>query len=215
MEQNELNYEEPTEKSNIEDDWIPISALQAYSYCPASCYYMLISCEFAENAYTVAGELAHQRVHSGEESICDDVPQHRAVRIFSFSHRISGVADLVEEKAGIFYPVEYKVGHQTPWKRGHIQLCAQALCLEEIQNTSIPYGYMFYAANRRRQQVIFDEMLRTQTITIITQVKQLYQQAQKPNSHYSTKCQGCSLYNICLPKETEMIQKYFLKLPNT
>jgi CRISPR-associated exonuclease Cas4 len=121
---------------------------------------------------------------------------------------LTGIADVVEETAGEVYPVEYKKGHRGDWKNDQLQLCAQAMCLEEMLNLATPIarGFVYYVGTGRRQEVSFDATLRSYTIHTITAVHTLFETRQRPDAQAGVRCQGCSLYSVCLPKEVEKLR---------
>lgn len=192
-------------------DPVPISALNHYDYCPRRCYLIHVMGEFRENPYTVEGDLLHEaaprmRTKRGE------FLQLRRVYIYSHRHNLIGFADLVEERAGKLYPVEYKRGRKGDWKNDQLQLCAQALCLEEMTGKVITRGYIYYAASQHRKEVEFTEELRAYTLRIIGEVRMLLQGRLKPEAIYTKRCRGCSLYPICLPKEAERLRAATLEI---
>jgi len=184
------------------DDFVFLSALNQYDYCPRRCYYLFVENTFLDNEHTVEGSLQHTRANSGEVSTRDDVLQLRSVYLFSRTLGICGKADVIEEKAGELYPVERKKGRRGEWRNDALQLCAQALCLEEMNSKPVPKGYLYYAATGRRQEIEFTPELRQQTIDTIVAVRQLIESGVRPPNPYIPRCKGCSLYDICLPKET-------------
>lgn len=184
-----------------------ISALNHYDYCPRRCYLMFILCEFKENPYTVEGEILHDRAHNEGRTKRRDLLQLRRVYVFSKKYNLVGIADLIEEKANEIYPVEYKRGRMGEWKNDRLQLCAQGLCLEEMTNRKIDKGYIFYASSGRRKEVVFDDKLRLFTTDTIEMVKELFLHRKDPGANLSKRCRGCSLYSVCLPKETKLLKK--------
>jgi CRISPR-associated exonuclease Cas4 len=186
-------------------DFIPISALSEYAYCPVNCYLTYMQGERRENPYTVEGKILHSRVQERAKTRRAGAVQFRRVYVYSNCYQISGFADLVEEKSSQIYPVEHKRGKGS-WRSDHLQLCAQALCLEEMFGIEVLSGYIFYAASGRREKVIFDKELRAYTVEVIRKVRSLFEGKFKPEPIYSNKCKGCSLKPICLPKETTKLK---------
>lgn len=179
-----------------------LSALNQYSYCPRRCYYIFVENIFTENEHTVEGMLLHARTDSGEISTRDSVLQLRSVYLYSRQLGICGRADVIEEKGGVLYPIEHKKGRRGEWRNDALQLCAQALCLEEMLGRNVEKGYIYYAATGRRQEVEFTPPLRQQTIDTIASVRRLIETGVRPPNPYTPRCKGCSLHNICLPRET-------------
>lgn len=188
------------------DDFIFLSALNQYDYCPRRCYYLFVENTFIDNEHTVEGSLKHQRANSGEISTLNGTLQLRSVYLYSRKLGICGQADVIEERDGEVYPVEHKKGRRGEWRNDALQLCAQALCLEEMNGKPVPRGYIYYAATGRRQEVEFSPELRQQTVTTIAAVRQLIQSGIRPPNPYTPRCKGCSLSDICLPRETARLR---------
>jgi CRISPR-associated exonuclease Cas4 len=189
-------------------DYIPISSLNHYDYCPKRAWYIFVCGEFVDNAHTVEGTLLHSRSDSSERTVRGDLVQTRTVHLYSQKYGLSGIADIVEEKAGRIYPVEYKKGGKGDWKNDQLQLCAQALCLEEMLKLPrpIPCGFLYYASSGSRKKIPFTSELRNYTIRTIHAVQNLLDTQTRPDMPYGVRCRGCSLYAICLPKEVEKLQ---------
>lgn len=188
---------------------IPISSLNHYAYCPRRAWYVLVTGEQMENAHLLEGKILHKRADSAEQSVPRrKVVQRRTVRLYSRKYGLSGIADLVEETHREIYPVDYKKGEAGDWRNDQLQLCAQALCLEEMLglNKPIRRGFVYYAATGRRKEIRFTQQLRDHTIQTIEAVKTLVCTGRRPEATYSDKCEGCSVYPICLPKEVEQIK---------
>jgi CRISPR-associated exonuclease Cas4 len=192
------------------ENTVPISALNQYDYCPRRCWWIHVAGEFADNRYTVEGGLIHERVHQSIRTKRGELLQLRRVYVYSKRYGLSGFADLVEEKWGEIYPVEYKRGRRGDWKNDQLQLCAQALCLEEMLHCKIERGFIYYAASQRRQEVVFDEKLQEYTVETIAQVHTLLADPleREPEALYTRRCRGCSLYPICLPREVQTLKTY-------
>src|SRR5438132_14232316 len=145
---------------------IPISSLNALEYCPRSFYYQFVQGETLVNEFMLEGQLAHQRVHqAGTHATAEGEIETTSLYLYSEALHLTGFADVVEERAGGVIPVEYKHGHLGNWLNEHIQLCAQALCLEERQpgKPPIAYGYIYHIASQRRVKVPFTPQLRART----------------------------------------------------
>lgn len=189
-----------------EDLFIPISALNQYTFCPRRCWYMHVAHEFFDNAHTVEGTLLHERADSGEATRRGDLWQVRSVYLYSTRYGLTGKADLIEEQSGEIYPVEYKKGRRGEWSNDQVQLCAQALALEDMLGRDISRGFLYYAATGRRQEVPLTAELRQETLDTIARVRELIRSGQRPPAIYAPKCKGCSLYRVCLPRETALLQ---------
>jgi CRISPR-associated exonuclease Cas4 len=200
-------------------DTLSISYLNALEYCPRRFYYECALGEFLDNAHVVEGTMRHKRSDSGLTTNEDGVTVRRRVWVWSERLRLSGFADVVEEQAGVLIPVEYKKGKMGEWLNDHVQLCAQALCLEEMLTCHVPFGYIFYFGSARREEVPFSEELRRHTEETIQLAFALLAKgelpvplvgkhtkaAQLPSLH--PKCKDCSLEPLCLPREVLMLEK--------
>ncbi len=186
---------------------IQLSALNHYIYCTKRAYLCYVLNEFAENEYTLHGRSIHTRTDSGVISKRKDIHQIRSVWLRSKKYGLIGKSDLIEEKAGEIYPVEYKRGKARDWKNDQIQLTAQALCIEEMLSlkNKISKGYIFYHLSNCREEITIDENLRNATIKAISDVRNIIENIYIPDIKYNSKCDGCSMQGICLPKETEKI----------
>jgi CRISPR-associated exonuclease Cas4 len=190
------------------EDYIPIAALNQYAYCPHRCWRMYCLDGFVDNQYTVEGTNLHERVHTTGEGQREQTWQIRAVWLKSERYRLIGKSDLLEESQGCWYPVEYKRGHRGEFDNDELQVCAQALCLEDMTGQPVPLGYLYYAQSHQRQEVEITAALRQQTIATIGAVSQLLETGAMPPAIYSSRCRGCSLYSQCLPKAGDQIKRY-------
>jgi len=186
----------------------PIAALNQYAYCPHRCWRMFCAGEFADNEYTIEGTALHARVHTLGAGQAGETWQVRAIWLTSELYGLSGKADLVEVEDGRYYPVEYKHGHSGDWENDALQVCAQALCLEEMTGQSIPVGYVYYAQTHQRQPVDLNEALRQRAIATIEAVRHLLTTGEMPKPVYCSRCKGCSLYSRCLPQAAKKVQRY-------
>ena len=196
-----------------EDDLLPISALQHLAFCERQCALIHIEQAWAENRLTAEGRLMHERVHGQESESRGDVRSVRGLRIRSLELGIAGIADMVEfHRAGegialpgvpgawAVFPVEYKRGKPKSDRCDEVQLCAQALCLEEMLSATIPSGALYYGAQHKRQEVLFDEELRKVTGTMAVRLHRLIEGNKTPPALYGKKCDQCSLNNRCMPE---------------
>jgi len=194
-----------------EDDFIMISALQHYVYCPRQCGLIHVDDVWHENLFTVRGNIMHEKVDTDTYETRGTLKTVRGLRIHSFNFGITGRCDVVEfrerqaggqgSENGIkVMPVEFKSGEQKNDISDKVQLCAQAFCLEEMLDTKITSGAFFYGKIRRREVVQIDNELRMQTENIIASVREIVSSKIVPKSEYSAKCRNCSLQDICQPK---------------
>jgi CRISPR-associated exonuclease Cas4 len=188
----------PDKALSVDQIVVPISAIEHFSYCPRQCALIHVEQTFEENLFTMRGQRAHERVHSGEESRLGEVRVLRGIPLWSEGLGLRGKSDAVEFGADGVYPVEYKAGR----RRGihaDLQLCAQALCLEEMLELHVPKGALFYWATRRRHEVLFDAHLRRRTVEVIEGVRDLLSSQRLPPAPNDARCRHCSLINACLP----------------
>jgi len=179
---------------------VPISAIEHYSYCPRQCALIHVEQTYDENIFTMRGSLAHERVHSGDDASTRGVRSVRSIPLWSERLHIRGKADLVEFHGPTEtpFPVEYKIGKRHG-AYADLQLCAQALCLEDMLGTAAPRGAIFYHATRQRHEVAFDDALRTRTVDIIGAIRALLRQQRLPAAPNDARCPNCSLIQACLP----------------
>lgn len=189
-------------------DYIPIAALNQYAYCSHRCWRMFCGGEFVDNQYTIEGTSLHDRVHTLGENLREDIQQVRAIWLKSERYKLIGKSDLVESIAGELYPVEYKRGKRGEWDNDELQVCAQALCLEEMTGQIIKQGYVYYAQSHQRQLVEISEGLREEAIATISAIINLFQTDRIPPAVYSKRCRGCSLERQCLPQATKKVGCY-------
>lgn len=180
-------------------DLIPLSALQHYIYCPRQCALIHLEQTFDENLYTLRGQRAHERADEPTSELIDGVRVERALPLYSHTHGLTGKADVVEFRDGAPYPVEYKVGSRKAKDADDVQLCAQALCLEEMFACEIPEGSLFYDRSKRRRVVTFDANLRQLVLDTADAIRELYAAARLPTPVADARCDKCSLLDACMP----------------
>jgi len=179
---------------------VPISALQHYVYCPRQCALIHIEQVWDENVFTLRGRRAHERVDTPGHRQRDDRRTVRALALWSEWLNLTGRADAVEfDDTGRPFPIEHKVGARKARRADEVQLCAQALCLEEMFEVHIPEGALFYGKTRRRRRVVFDEALRQETEQIVAAVHALLSQDRLPPPVADERCTHCSLIEACMP----------------
>jgi CRISPR-associated exonuclease Cas4 len=175
-----------------------ISAVEHFSYCPRQCALIHVEQTYDENLYTIRGSLAHERVDSGASAASRGVETTRALPLWSERYGLRGKADVVEWHDGVPFPVEYKVGRRHG-EHADVQLCAQALCLEEMFGVPVPRGAIFYGALRRRHELLFDAELRERTQRLVAGVRSILAAQSVPPAVDDQRCPNCSLINACLP----------------
>ena len=184
-------------------DLVPLSALQHYIYCPRQCALIHLEQTFDENLYTLRGHRAHERADEPTSELIDGVRIERALPLYSRQHGLTGKADVVEFCDGAPYPVEYKVGSRRAKDADDVQLCAQALCLEEMFEVEIPEGSLFYDRSKRRRVVSFDDSLRELTVQTADAIRDLYAAYKLPKPVADARCDKCSLIDACMPFEVK------------
>ncbi len=190
-----LGGEPPWE--GADENSIPLAAIEHYSYCPRQCALIYVERVFDENEYTVRGRLVHERVDSGLETTEANVRVLRSLSLWSRRLRLNGKADLVELRSEGPYPVELKSG-QRRGVHADLQLCAQALCLEEMLGVPVPRGAIYYYQTRRRHEVLLDP-LRERTQKVIEEVRELLMRTELPPPATDSRCRLCSLQDACVP----------------
>ncbi len=194
----------------LEPDLIPLAMLNAMAYCPRRFAYEYVQGEMLVNAHVVEGLLRHAEIDAGGVAWRGTTVQHRRVYVWSDRLRIGGFCDLVEEQAGVIQPTEYKKGRPGQWQADHVQLCAQALCLEERTGLSIAQGAIFYFAARRREVVQFTSVLRATTEEVIAAAHALVARGVLPPPiEQRAKCRECSLEPLCMPRLAEQMDRYW------
>lgn len=193
-----------------EDDLLPISALQHLLFCERQCALIHIEGLWAENRLTVEGRHLHTKAHEGPREVRAGIRITRGLPLRSLRLGLVGKADVVEfhpvgETLGERpFPVEYKRGRPKKYDADKVQLCAQALCLEEMLATSVAAGALFYGGTRRRLEIPFDGRLRSLTEDTVRRLRALIISGHTPRAVRESKCDSCSLLELCLPEATEL-----------
>ena len=190
-----------------EDELLPLSALQHLLFCERQCALIHVEQAWSENRLTVEGRIMHERVDSRGGETRGIVRIAHGVPLQSLRLGLVGRADVVEfhgrsEKdvsMGMPFPVEYKRGRPKANRCDEVQLCAQAICLEEMLDVHIPRGALFYGKTRRRKEVAFDDELRGQTEQAARRLHELVTSCLTPPPELEAKCRSCSLRDVCLP----------------
>lgn len=197
-----------------EEDYLMLSGIQHFSFCRRQWALIHIEQQWAENYQTTAGELLHKKAHDeGSFEKRDNLLIVRGLRISSHELGISGQCDVVEfhqceDGIALFgydgtwlpVPIEYKHGTVKENNSDEVQLCAQAVCLEEMFQTNIQEGFLYYGKNRRRHRVEITESLREEVKELCKEMHELFRRGYTPSVKYSKQCKACSLENFCLPK---------------
>lgn len=187
-----------------EVDFIMISALQHYVYCPRQCGLIHVDDVWTDNLFTTRGNILHEKVDTDTYETRGNFKTVRGLRVHSLKYGIVGRCDVVEfydnQNGKNILPVEFKAGKPKEDLSDKVQLCAQALCLEEMLSTTITHGAFFYGKIRRRDRIEIDKELRTVTEEIIHSVREIVSSKKIPLAEYTTKCRNCSLQSVCQPK---------------
>lgn len=204
-----------TNKTYSEDDLVQLSSLQHFMYCERQCALIHIEQLWSENLFTAEGRIMHDKVDTANRESRGKIRIEYGVPLRSLRLGLIGKADVVEfhkkdDRTWQPFPVEYKRGKPKADDCDKVQLCAQALCLEEMLNVEIKEGALFYGQTRRREDVVFDEALRTETEETARKVHELIESGVTPKADYSKKCKQCSLLGLCMPKISRKASKYLL-----
>lgn len=207
-----------------EEDFLQLSGIQHFLFCRRQWALIHIEQQWAENLRTVEGKLMHKNAHDPDNrSKRGDILTVKALRVHSSKLGISGECDAVEfhsdpdgitlaNTAGrwIPYPVEYKKGMPKPGIADAAQLCAQAICLEEMLCCNIPEGALYYGETRHREKVIFTDDLKRSVFEAFDEMHKLYEKGYTPLVKRSRSCNACSLKDICLPAlmKTRGVEEY-------
>ena len=186
-------------------DPIPISALQHAVYCLRQAALIHLERMWTENRFTAEGHVLHITTDKPGSRQARGVRRESALPVASKRLGIAGIADLVEfhatDDGETPLPVEYKRGKRKSHRADEVQLCAQALCLEEMTGRTISEGALFYGETKRRVAVLFDDELRRLTERTITQLRDIFTSQKTPAAHYrANRCRACSLLELCRPK---------------
>jgi CRISPR-associated exonuclease Cas4 len=187
------------------DSALPLSGLQHLAFCPRQWALIHLEQAWSENHLTAEGRLLHEAADLPGQTRRASVRTVRGLALLSRRLRLAGRADIVEFRPDPF-PVEYKHGKSKPTDCDLVQLCAQALCLEEMLDCQIAQGAIFYGAPRRRLEVAFTPQLRQRTEELAVEMHRLYAAGETPAAQPASHCHSCSLENICLPTATSGAQ---------
>lgn len=193
----------------VEDALVPLSALQHHLFCPRQCALIHVEGLWAEDAATAEGRLLHERADSGRGETRPRVRVARGLALRSLALGVAGRADIVEfhggapRAGGRPFPVEYKRGKPKAHRADEVQLCAQAICLEEMFGLPVPEGALFYGVTRRRQAVAFDAALRDLTAAVAARTRAMIVAGETPRPVRMAACRRCSLMTLCQPDRLE------------
>jgi|YelNatPaOPRAMG01_1025707.scaffolds.fasta_scaffold39642_3 CRISPR-associated exonuclease Cas4 len=223
-----------------EEEYLPISSLQHLLFCERQFALIFIERQWDENLFTVEGKLLHSKVDSARAETRQGVRTAFGLLLKSDRLGLFGKADVIEFhlidknpntpfksnlphtfpdflKKGLWqaYPVEYKRGKPKPQECDAVQLCAQAICLEEMLNINVPMGAVFYGKTRRRKEFVFDRDLRALTEKTSLRAHELFKSGITPKAQYSKSCESCSIKDLCLPgvmDGSKSVKEYIAKM---
>jgi CRISPR-associated exonuclease Cas4 len=196
-----------------EEDFLQLSGIQHFTFCRRQWALIHIEQQWQENLKTIEGQILHEKAHSASSEKRGDVVTVRSMPIFSAMLGFNGVCDVVEFRGDengvpihgrrgnfIPVPVEYKRGSPKQSDADVLQLCAQAICIEEMLVCSVPKGYLFYGETRRRLEVPFDDALRRRVGDMADEMHAYFKRGYTPKVKSTKGCRACSLADLCLPK---------------
>lgn len=182
-----------------------ISAIEHYSYCPRQCALIHVEKVFDENVFTLRGSMSHERVDRPVDNVQDGVKTERALPIWSERYGLQGKADVVEfHPDGSVYPVEYKLDTRKVSGHDDLQLCAQAICLEEMLDRPVLRGAVYSGSARHRREVEFTDDLRKRTLDTVEAIRSMQDQGSLPEPVDDPRCPNCSLVHVCMPSLVSM-----------
>ena len=182
-----------------DDDPIMISALEHWSYCPRQCALIHVEQTFDENLYTLRGRAVHKKVDEPKVEEQAGMRVERALPLWSKSLGLVGKSDVVEFHGETPYPVEYKHGPHREQEHDDLQLCAQALCLEEMTGQSVPRGAIYHHSSRKRREVEFTPGLRARVVEVTEAIRAMLKATRLPPPVNDHRCTHCSLQESCMP----------------
>lgn len=176
-----------------------ISALEHWSYCPRQCALIHLEQTYDENVFTLRGARTHRLAHDEGDETLDGQRVTRGLPLWSDRLGLIGKADVVEWRGDIPYPVEYKAGAQRAWGHEALQLCAQAVCLEEMLGVAVPAGAIYWHGSRKRRETVFTARDRTAVEEATAAVRAMLRGTALPSAVNDPRCPNCSLFDACLP----------------
>jgi CRISPR-associated exonuclease Cas4 len=200
-----------------DEDLLPLSALQHFLFCRRQCALIHIEQAWVENSFTMEGRVLHERAHSGKAERRPGKRTEFGMPIRSLELGLTGKTDAVEYRpGGGVLVVEYKRGRPKKGGADEVQLCAQALCLEEMRGIEIPEGALFYGKVKRRKPVVFTEELRETTRRTAEDLHEFVRAGRTPSPEYDgAKCPRCSFLAVCLPKKlarSAPVERYLARM---
>jgi CRISPR-associated exonuclease Cas4 len=182
-----------------DDELVMISALEHWSYCPRQCALIHLEQTYDENLFTLRGNRVHRAAHEASETVEDGARVSRGLPLWSNRLGLIGKADVIEWRGATPVPVEYKAGKQRNWGHEALQLCAQAVCLEEMLGVAVPDGAIFWHGSRRRHEIRFADADRAAVAEATAAIRTMLAGERLPDAPDDPRCPNCSLVDACLP----------------
>jgi CRISPR-associated protein Cas1 len=192
----------------MSETYIPLSQINTYVFCPRRFYYESVEGHQAINEHIEEGKIKHVRVDTEMKDRSERGAKiSRRQYLASETLRVSGYVDMIEEKDGVPYPVEYKKAGMGNWLNDQVQLCLQGMLIEESTGIEVPHGYIYYIGSKRRRKVPFDDELRQTSLDFVAKAESLLQTRKIPEPVHDNRCNGCSVRKICLPDEVAYLHE--------
>jgi len=192
-------------QSTNREEFLALSLLNDFLYCQRRAALKIVEGWRSANQHTARGDIVHEHADLPGYEVAKGATLLRALPVFSEQLGLNGKCDIIEQRAdGSYFPVEFKVGRRREFENDDVQLCAQALCLEEMLGVTIPRGAIFHAQSKRRREVKFNADLRARTEQTVADLHKLLAVESVPAAVYiEGRCEECSLFEICLPRLTQ------------
>lgn len=190
----------------MEKLYLPISGINTFQYCQYRFYLVYVCNEWKDNYHTTKGSINHKNVHTRFTKYRKNYKQTRQVKVKSDKLKIVGKIDVVEEKDNLVYPVEFKSSKISDWINNKLQICAQAMCLEEQLQMRINVGYLWFIDSHKRKKIELTKKLKEETRKVIKNAYKILKNGNIPELASKNRCDGCSLYSICLPEERKKLK---------
>ena len=192
-----------------EEEIVLISAIEHYAYCPRQCGLIHLEQVYEENLFTLKGRQVHERAHEAPSGREETKRVERALPLWSDRLGLYGVADVVEFwDDGTIYPVEYKRSALGRARPAALQLCAQALCLEEMLGVPVPRGALYSHQTRRRREIVLSSSLRQETEATIESIRAMLRDGSLPPPVNDRRCPRCSLVDACAPTAISAARRF-------
>jgi len=182
-----------------DEDLVLISALEHWSYCARQCALIHLEQTYDENIFTLRGNRAHEHAHNESAGTEDGIRVVRGLPLWSDRLGMMGKADVVEWHGETPFPVEYKVGKKRSWGHEVVQLCAQAICLEEMLGVPVPAGAIYYVSSKRRRPITFTPEDYREVEQTVTAIRAMLERERLPAAINDARCPNCSLVDACTP----------------